>query len=52
MSFGAQDQCIMQWRLNPIEETEKTTESKSLINKIVLDDDALINELNFCYSAV
>jgi len=53
VTFGTQDLCIMQWRINPIEQVEgdgRPEDKKD--TQIVLDEDALINELNYCYSAV
>lgn len=66
ITLGATDMSVAQWRVKPIEEVELESgpltrsepqlperEGDSVEDaKIVLEDDSLINELNFCYWSV
>lgn len=65
LTIGSDDMTIMQWKITPIEESElesgplsraedKMPQREANVEedmKIVLEDDSLINELNFCFQA-
>ena len=55
ITFGQQDLCVLQWRINPIEQVDADGRANDGAVKdgirIVIEDDSLINELNFCFSS-
>lgn len=55
LSIAGNDHCLFQWKVAPVEQKididahKREKKNVQIENKIVLDDDSLINELNFCF---